>query len=149
MGRIDFDDLQGERSYSGSRAYNQSKLANVLFTYELARRLAGTGVTANALHPGVVNTSFGADDPGRLQQWLVPLVRPFMRSPTRGAATSVHLASAPELEAVSGRYFVNGREKRSSKRSYNEAAAAWLWRASTDLVGIPAAAEPSTEREPR
>ena len=65
MGRIDFDDLQGERSYSGARAYNQSKLANVLFTYELARRLEGTAVTANALHPGVVRTSFGAEDPAQ------------------------------------------------------------------------------------
>ena len=63
MGRIDFDDLQGEKRYSGQRAYNQSKLANVLFTYELARRLAGTGVTATVLHPGVVRTAFGAEDP--------------------------------------------------------------------------------------
>ena len=64
MGRIDFDDLQGEQAYSGAAAYNQSKLANVLFTYELARRLEGTGVTANALHPGVVRTAFGPEDPG-------------------------------------------------------------------------------------
>jgi len=77
MGRIAFDDLQGERSYSGARAYNQSKLANVLFTYELARKLKGTRVTANALHPGVVRTSFGAEDPAGVQRFLVPLVRPF------------------------------------------------------------------------
>ena len=95
MGRIDFDDLEGERSYSGSRAYNQSKLANVLFTYELARRLVGSGVTANALHPGVVRTSFGADDPGGVQRLLVPFLRPFMKSPAQGAATSIHLASSP------------------------------------------------------
>src|SRR6185503_1065534 len=69
MGRIDFDDLQGERSYSGARAYNQSKLANVLFSYELARRLGTRGVTANVLHPGVVNTSFGAADPAGVQRW--------------------------------------------------------------------------------
>ena len=99
MGRIDFDDLQGERSYSGSRAYNQSKLANVLFTYELARRLEGSGVTANALHPGVVRTGFGADDPGTVQRLLVPFLRGFMKSPAQGAATSIHLASAPDLEA--------------------------------------------------
>jgi retinol dehydrogenase-14 len=71
MGQIDFDDLQGERSYSGSRAYDQSKLANVLFTYELARRLQGTSVTANALHPGTANTSFGAEDPRRIQRVLI------------------------------------------------------------------------------
>ena len=100
MGRIDFDDLQGDRSYSGARAYNQSKLANVLFTYELARRLGSTPVTANALHPGVVNTSFGAEDPAGIQRLLVPLLRPFMKSPGRGAATSIHLASAPELDAM-------------------------------------------------
>ena len=75
-GRIDFDDLQGERSYSGARAYNQSKLANVLFTYELARRLQGTTVTANALHPGVVRTALGAEDPRRIQRLLVPFARP-------------------------------------------------------------------------
>ena len=105
MGRIDFTDLQGERAYSGQRAYNQSKLANVLFTYELARRLQGSGVTANVLHPGVVRTAFGAEDPATMQRLLLPLVRPFMKTPEQGAATSIHLASAPELEHVSGRYF--------------------------------------------
>ena len=83
MGRIDFDDLQGERSYSGARAYNQSKLANVLFTYELARRLQATSVTANALHPGVVSTSFGAEDPAGVQRLFIPFLRPFMKSPPR------------------------------------------------------------------
>lgn len=77
-GRIDFDDLQGRQSYSGARAYNQAKLANVLFSYELARRLSGTAVTANALHPGVVSTSFGAEDPSRVQRLLVPFVRPLI-----------------------------------------------------------------------
>ena len=103
MGRIDFDDLQGERSYSGARAYNQSKLANVLFTYELARRLQGTSVTANALHPGVVSTSFGAEDPGRVQRLLVPLLRPFMKSPPRAPPPRSTWPSAPELERVTGR----------------------------------------------
>jgi NAD(P)-dependent dehydrogenase (short-subunit alcohol dehydrogenase family) len=135
-GRIDFDDLQGERAYSGARAYNQSKLANVLFTYELARRLRGTSVTANALHPGVVNTSFGAEDPSRVQRLFVPFMRPFMKTPAQGAATSVHLASAPDLERVTGRYFVNSKPKRSSQRSYDEAAAARLWQVSADLVGL-------------
>ena len=137
MGRIGFDDLLGERSYSGQRAYNQSKLANVLFTYELARRLDGSGVTANALHPGVVRTAFGAEDPGTLQRLFVPLARLFMKSPEQGAATSIHLASAPELEHVSGQYFANGRPKRSSARSYDEAVARRLWEISADLVGLP------------
>jgi NAD(P)-dependent dehydrogenase (short-subunit alcohol dehydrogenase family) len=135
-GRIDFDDLQGTRSYSGSRAYNQSKLANVLFTYELARKLEGTRITANALHPGVVSTAFGAEDPGRAQRLLVPLMRPFMKRPARGAATSIHCACAPELELVSGRYFVNSRIARSSERSLDESTAARLWQVSADLVGL-------------
>jgi NAD(P)-dependent dehydrogenase (short-subunit alcohol dehydrogenase family) len=119
MGRIDFDDLHGERSYSGAPAYDQSKLANVLFTYELARRLPATSVTANALHPGVVSTSFGAEDPGRVQRLLVPFIRPFMKAPAQGAATSIHVASAPGLELVTGRYCANSKPKRSSKRSYD------------------------------
>jgi retinol dehydrogenase 14 len=138
-GQIDFNDLQGERSYSGSRAYNQSKLANILFTYELARRLQASAVTANALHPGVVNTSFGAEDPHGIQRLMIPFARPFMKTPAQGAATSIHLASAPDLEQVTGRYFANSMPKRSSKRSYDEAAAARLWQASADLVGLTAA----------
>ncbi|MDX6292448.1 MAG: hypothetical protein QOH50_1523 [Kribbellaceae bacterium] len=136
MGRIDFNDLQGERSYSGGRAYNQSKLANVLFSYELARRLQTTSVTANALHPGMVSTSFGAEDPAGLQRLFVPIVRPFMKTPAQGAATSIYLASAPDLKQVTGRYFANSKPKRSSKRSYDEAAAARLWQVSADLVGL-------------
>ncbi len=138
-GQIDFDDLQGELSYSGARAYSQSKLANVLFTYELARRLQATSVTANALHPGVVRTSFGAEDPGGVQRLFVPFMRPFMKAPARGAAPSIYVASAPDLEQVTGRYFVNSKPKRSSKRSYDEAAAARLWQVSADLVGLIAA----------
>jgi NAD(P)-dependent dehydrogenase (short-subunit alcohol dehydrogenase family) len=131
-GRIDFEDLQGERSYSGERAYSQSKLANILFTYELARRLSGTSVTANALHPGVVRTSFGAEDPSGVQRMLVPVLRPFLKSPARGAATSIHLASG--LVRVSGRYFVNSKPRASSARSYDEADARRLWEISEKLV---------------
>ena len=150
MGRIDFDDLQGERSYSGARAYNQSKLANVLFTYELARRLRATAVTANALHPGVVSTSFGAEDPGGVQRLLVPFLRPFMKTPAQGAATSIHVASAPDLEQVTGRYFANSKPKRSSKRSYDEAAAARLWNVSVGPgpASSPAATRPGRHRRP-
>jgi len=139
-GQIDFDDLQGERSYSGSRAYSQSKLANVLFTYELARRLAASAVTANALHPGVVNTSFGAEDPGGVQRLLVPFVRPFLKAPEQGAATSIHLASSHDLDQVSGRYFANSKPKKSSKASYDQPAAERLWQVSAELVHLTATA---------
>jgi retinol dehydrogenase 14 len=136
LGRIDFDDLQGERAYSGARAYNQSKLASVLFTYELARKLRGMSVTANALHPGVVSTSFGAEDPRRIQRVLIPFLRPFMKTPIQGAATSIYLASAPELEQVTGGFFADRKRKRSSDRSYDQGAAARLWAVSTNLVGL-------------
>jgi retinol dehydrogenase-14 len=138
LGRIDFDDLQGERSYSGARAYNQSKLANVLFSYELARRLEGFAVTSNALHPGMVRTGFGAEDPAGSQRIFVPLLRPFMKSVARGAVTSIHLTSAPELARVSGRYFVSSTATRSSPRSYDEAVAARLWEVSAEPVGLTA-----------
>jgi len=139
QGRIDFDDLQGEKTYSGASAYNQSKLAGVLFTYELARRLQGSAVTANVLHPGVVRTSFGAEDPGRAQRLFVPLMKLFMKTPAQGAATSIHVASSSDLEYTTGLFFANSKAKRSSKRSYDEAAAARLWQVSADLVGLSAA----------
>ncbi|HEX2148998.1 MAG TPA: SDR family oxidoreductase [Actinomycetota bacterium] len=138
MGRIDFDDLQGEQSYSGSTAYDQSKLANVLFTYELARRLANTAVTANALHPGVVRTSFGGEDPGRAQQLFVPFMKPFMKSPKQGAETSVYVASSSDLDRKTGLFLANSKARKSSKRSYDTAAAARLWQVSTELVGLGA-----------
>jgi retinol dehydrogenase-14 len=162
QGRIVFDDLQGERSYSGSRAYDQSKLANVLFTYELVRRLQRSRtpgqavVTANALHPGVVNTAFGAEDPASVQRVFVPFLRPLMKTPAQGAATSIQLASAPELKDVTGRYFASTKPKKSSERSYDEATAARLWQVSANLVGLtpdapprPPPAPPSTEEVTR
>jgi NAD(P)-dependent dehydrogenase (short-subunit alcohol dehydrogenase family) len=136
MGRIDLDDLQGERSYSGQRAYNQSKLANVLFTYELARRLEGTGVTATVLHPGVVRTAFGREDTGRLLRLMFPLVTPFMKTPEQGAATSIYLASSPEVAGATGAYFANRRPKRSSKLSYDLDLARRLWDVSAELTGV-------------
>ena len=136
LGRIDFEDLQAERSYSGARAYSQSKLANVLFTYELARRLQGTSVTANALHPGVVRTALGAEDPRAVQRLLMPVMRPFMKAPVQGAATSVYLASAPGLEQVTGRFFAGRKPRKSAKRSFDQAAAAQLWQVSADLAPV-------------
>ena len=134
MGRIDFDDLMGEAAYSGQRAYNQSKLANVMFTYELARRLQGTGVTATAVHPGLTNTAFSAEDPAL--GFLVKLMRPFMGSPKRGADTPVYLASAPEAAGLTGTYFANRKVKRSHDASYDPAVTGRLWDASAELVGM-------------
>ncbi|ALO67043.1 short-chain dehydrogenase [Arthrobacter alpinus] len=135
-GRVDFDDLQGERDYSGARAYSQSKLATVLFTHELAQKLQGSRVTANALHPGVVSTAFGAEDPGAVQRLFLPVMRPFMKTPARGAATSIHVASAQELEQVTGCYFANSKPKKSSQQSYDNTVAKRLWQVSADLVGL-------------
>jgi retinol dehydrogenase 14 len=140
QGTIDFDDLQGASSYSGSRAYSQSKLANIMFTHELARRVRESGVTATALHPGLVRTSFGAEDPGGIQRLLVPFAKWFMVSPQRGAATSIFLASTDDRPGSSGQYFVHSRPKRSSRRSYDEATAARLWQVSASLVGTDDAA---------
>jgi NAD(P)-dependent dehydrogenase (short-subunit alcohol dehydrogenase family) len=137
LGRIDFDDLQGERGYSGARAYNQSKLANVLFTYELARRIPADEVTSNAVHPGLVNTSFGAQDPALSQRIIVPFLRPFMSSPTRGAAATVRAASAPGLQARTGLYLTRAGPKKSSKDSYDPSIATRLWQESTGLVSLP------------
>src|SRR5207302_6505877 len=117
-GRLDFDDLQGEQKYSGQRAYNASKLANVMFTYELARRLQGSGVTASALHPGVVSTAFGAEDQAAFFTLLSPLIRPFMKTAVKGAATSIYLASSTQVEGVTGVYFSISTLTKLSKASY-------------------------------
>jgi retinol dehydrogenase 14 len=134
MGTIDFDNLMGEGEYSGHRAYNQSKLANVMFTYELAKRLDGTGVTTTALHPGLTNTAFSAEDPS--MGLLVKVLRPFMGSPKRGADTAVFLSSSPEAEGRSGEYFSNRKARRSNETSYDAAITTRLWDVSAALVGV-------------
>jgi NAD(P)-dependent dehydrogenase (short-subunit alcohol dehydrogenase family) len=134
-GKLNFGDLQGERHYSGQRAYSQSKLANLLFTYELARRLDGTGVTATALHPGVVRTGFATEDPPPAWKAFLPLIRPFLKTPEKGAATSIYLASSPEVEGVTGTYFTASKPKTSSPSSYDATAAARLWQISAGLAG--------------
>jgi retinol dehydrogenase 14 len=139
LGRLDFDDLQAEQKYSGQRAYNASKLANVMFTYELARRLQGSGVTATVLHPGVVRTAFGAEDQSVMFTLMLPLLRPFMKTTAQGAATSIYLASSAQVDGLTGQYFANSKPKKSSKSSYNSAAARRLWQVSTDLVGLTTA----------
>jgi NAD(P)-dependent dehydrogenase (short-subunit alcohol dehydrogenase family) len=141
-GTIVFDDLQGARRYGlgGGRAYSQSKLANVMFTYELARRLAGTGVTANAVHPGFVATGFGEGN-----GWLVglgmKLAHRFAITPEAGADTILYLASSPEVEGVTGTYWVKRRPVASSPASYDEAAQRRLWDVSAGLTGLAAPAQ--------
>jgi NAD(P)-dependent dehydrogenase (short-subunit alcohol dehydrogenase family) len=142
MGKIDFEDLMGEEKYSGSRAYNQSKLANVMFTYELARRLEGTGVTATALHPGLTSTAFSGEDPS--MGLLVKVLRPFMKRPARGAETPIFLASSADVEGVTGKYFSGRKATRSRESSYDASAAARLWQVSADLVGLQVVPGPTT-----
>jgi len=134
---IDFDDLGHERRYRGMRVYCHSKLANVLFTYELARRLEGTGVSANCVHPGAVGTRLGQNN-GRIATLLTKVLRPFFRTPEQGAATSIHVASARALDGVSGRYFMNGREGRSSPASHDPELARRLWEVSERMTGFRA-----------
>jgi NAD(P)-dependent dehydrogenase (short-subunit alcohol dehydrogenase family) len=131
--RLDMDDLMSERSYAPMGAYGRSKLCNILFTYELARRLAGKPVTANCLHPGVIASGFGRNDPGFFKL-LVRLGSPFLMSPEKGARTSIYLASSPEVEGVSGTYFDRCRPKRSSRVSYDEELARRLWDRSVALT---------------
>ncbi len=132
---LNFDDLQGERGYGGLKAYSQSKLATILFTHELAKRLQGTNVTANCLHPGMVATNFGNDN-GRVLSFLVKLVMRTGISPEKGAETSVYLASSPDVEGVSGKYFSDCKEVRSSKESYDDAVAQRLWEVSAELTKL-------------
>ena len=138
LGSIDFDDLMGERNYSGQRAYNQSKLANVMFTYELAERLAGTGVTATVLHPGMTSTGFGSEDTARGWGPLIAVMRRFMQSPERGAATSIFLASSAQAAGLTGKYFTGRTAKESHSSSYDASTTARLWRVSAELVAVPA-----------
>lgn len=135
-GKIEFDDLQGERRYDYMAAYCQSKLANVMFTYELARRLDGTGVTANCLHPGVIATNLLSDYMKRPRAiGMVNRLR--YPGPSEGAQTSIYLASDPAMEGVSGRYFrCDTGETPSSKASYDEDAWRRLWEVSEQLTGM-------------
>ena len=135
-GKIDFDDLQFERKrFSGMNAYAQSKLMNVLFTYELARRLAGANVAANCLHPGGVASNFADNTSGILKAAAWLFKNTFAITPARGAETSVYLATSPEVENVTGKYFDNRREKESSKISYDVETQQRLWETSENLVG--------------
>lgn len=134
MGRIDFDDLQSARDYKPFRAYALSKLANVMFAYELARRLDGSDVTANVLHPGTVRTGFGDSTDG-LMRFFLQAIRPLLLTPEQGAETPIYLASSPEVETVTGKYFVNKKAVPSSPQSYDVDVAKRLWQASERMAG--------------
>ena len=133
--RLDFDDLQGAQSYGGWSAYSKSKLANIMFTYELARRLEGSGVTANCLHPGTVRTELFRSLSG-ISGAAIKLATVFFRSPKKGAETTVYLASSSDVEGVTGKYFADCKEARSNEASYDEAAALRLWEMSEQLTHV-------------
>ena len=134
---IDFNDLQSEQAYAIMEAYGRSKLANIMFTYELARRLAGTNVTANALHPGFVSTGIGTNNvpvwAGKVFRRLTGLIA---RDVGQGAETVVYLATASELRGQSGEYYVDEAAVSSSPASYDEAAQRQLWQASEEMTGL-------------
>jgi len=132
-GTIDFEDLQGEhkkRRFMG--LYGDSKLALMLTSYEFSRRLEGTGVTLNTVHPGVVNTNLGVDR----SKPKKGIVRRLFKKPEKGAETSIYLASSPEVEGITGKYFINKQEQKSSEDSYNETFAKKLWDISIEMVGL-------------
>jgi NAD(P)-dependent dehydrogenase (short-subunit alcohol dehydrogenase family) len=139
---ITFADLQGAKSYSAMRAYGQSKLANIMFTYELARRLEGTGVTANTLHPGFVATGFARNNGPIVRFFMDTLLRPMQISTIKGAQTSIYLATSPDVEGVSGKYFDRSKAVTSTDPSYNRADQQRLWEISTQMVGEKAVAIP-------
>ncbi len=136
-GSIDFDDLMMTRRYGVFQAYSNAKLAITLFTYELARRLEGTGVIVNAVHPGVARTNFARNSVIPWYGMPIMLVFvPFMISAKKGAETLIHLASSPEMQSITGRYFAKGREARSAAQSYNVETRRQLWDVSTMLTEL-------------
>ncbi len=135
FGTIHWDDLGYEKKFRWMKVYGQSKLANILFTRELARRIAGSGVTANSLHPGGVATGLGSNN-GLISKLVLPLARPFLRTPERGAETSIYLASSPEVEGLSGVYFANCKPHASSAEARDDQVAARLWTLSEELTGL-------------
>jgi len=133
--RINFDDLEGQKSYSFMNAYGQSKLANILFTYELDRRLAGSDVTVNAVHPGYVGTNMGANN-GWLVRMFLPINRLWALDVDRGAETVVYLASSPDVDGMSGKYYYQKKAVASSPNSHDEHVARQLWELSAEKTGL-------------
>ena len=135
-GSINFDDFQAQDGYNGFRRYGDSKLMNILFTYELARRLEGTGVTANALHPGFVNTGFGMNNGGLTKIALDLIQKLVALSPEKGAETNIYLAASPDVEGITGKYWDNKQQKASNSASHNFETQKRLWELSEELTGI-------------
>jgi NAD(P)-dependent dehydrogenase (short-subunit alcohol dehydrogenase family) len=133
--KLDFDDLQASKSFSGFKAYGRSKLCNILFTREYARRAAGGRIAANCLHPGFVATRFG-DRSGGLLQAVLPLAKLFAISPEKGADTITYLASSPDVAGVAGQYFYQRRQTQPSPQAQDAASAARLWAISLKLAGM-------------
>jgi NAD(P)-dependent dehydrogenase (short-subunit alcohol dehydrogenase family) len=133
---INFDDLQYQQGYNGRQAYAQSKLANIMFTYELARRIERQNITVNTLHPGIVATNLWTNN-----GWIGQLCRRVTNirsiSPEEGAKTIIYLATSPEVENITGKYFIGQKVVQSSKLSYNQTAAKRLWRLSAQMTGLP------------
>ena len=134
-GNIDFDDLQSKKKYRGFPVYGMTKLANIMFTYELAGRLKGTGVTATCMHPGAVNTRFGTNNLGPMTI-LFRAFKPFMRTPDQGADTVIWLASSPDVEGVSGRYYSDRKPIEPKKIANDPSARRRLWEESERLTGL-------------
>ncbi len=135
-GTIEFDNLMGEKSYRSLRAYSQSKLANILFTYSLAEKLIGTEVTVNCLHPGIVSTNFG-NKGAKWYLFFKAIAKPLIYiSPQKGAETLIYLSTSSEVEKVSGKYFVRKKAIPSSSASYNQKLQSQLWEVSEQLTGI-------------
>lgn len=134
LGKINFDDIQAKRSYSGFGIYSQSKLANVMFTYALDRRLAGSNVTVNALHPGFVNSGFGSNSSNAVMRGVFSVIKLAAITPERGADTVIYLASDPAVAKVSGKYFAKRKEQRTSAASYDQAAQERLWQVSEQMT---------------
>lgn len=134
-GKIEFDNLQGERSFN-AKAYGNSKLANILFTRELSHRLEGIDVTANALHPGFVNTGFGKNNSGFLMKMIQTVVPLIGRPPEKGAQTSIYLASSPEVEGITGQYFYDSHVIAPAPQAADMAVAKKLWEVSADMVHL-------------
>ena len=139
LGNMDFDDIQSTRKYKGFPVYGMTKLANIMFTYELAERLRGTFVSANCVHPGPVSTNFAKNNGGPMALFF-RLGKPFMRSPEQGADTLIWLASSPEVEGTSGKYFSDRKEIEAKETAYDEGARRRLWEISEELTGLKVAA---------
>ena len=134
-GKMNFDDLQSERRYRSFPVYGMTKLANIMFTFDLAERLEGTGVTANCIHPGAVNTNFGNNQRSPMN-FLFRAFKPFMRSPEQGADTVIYLAASPDVEGMTGKYLSDRKLITASNEAYDENSRGKLWEISEELTGL-------------